>query len=203
MLQELLYFEDQYFEDLEHIFAFAGPWNSISVLVFTGTTDDGFNEEWREHFALIKRKTDFLFCLFFHVLIDQALHFTRQSQRLKTWSQARPYIAQPKLNGILGTHNSNVSPFYLLTAAALWLNGEIDVDGKLIAYSNLFRLESEKQNLPYDFLVTHAIAPETRRFLIHKERFHHPYFDNQKPDVKLLKSWGALLLQHFVMAGAD
>ena len=192
---ELEYFERQYPEDLEHIFALHGP--EMPLLIFTGTRDNRHVEEWQEHFALIERRIDFLFCLFFHVLIDQALHSTRRRERLNTWSASRRHVAQPKLHGVLGTARSNISPFYLLTSAALWRDDETDVDKKLIAYSRLFRRESEEQNIPYDFLVTRDISRVTQTFANHCSDFVRPYFHNQRPDMKLLESWGSLLLREF------
>ena len=198
---ELEYFERQYPEDLEHIFALDGP--EMPLLIFTGTRDNRHVEEWQEHFALIERRIDFLFCLFFHVLIDQALHSTRRRERLNTWSDSRRHVAQPKLHGVLGTARSNISPFYLLTSAALWLDDETDANNKLIAYSRLFRRESEEQNIPYDFLVTRDISRVTQTFANHYSDFVRPYFRNQKPDMKLLKSWGSLLLREFGVTDAN
>ena len=63
---ELEYFERQYPEDLEHIFALCGP--EMPLLIFTGTRDNRHVEEWQEHFALIERRIDFLFCLFLFCL---------------------------------------------------------------------------------------------------------------------------------------
>ena len=197
----LEYFERQYPEDLEHVFALHGP--EMPLLIFTGTKDNRHVEEWQEHFALIERRIDFLFCLFFHVLVDQALHSTRRSERFDTWSAFRRHVAQPKLHGVLGTARSNISPFYLLTSAALWLDDETDADKKLIAYSRLFRRESEEQNIPYDFLVTRDIARVTQTFANHCSDFVRPYFRNQKPDMKLLKSWGSLLLREFGVTDAS
>ena len=199
--EELEYFERQYPEDLEHIFALDGP--EMPLLIFTGTRDNRHVEEWQEHFALIERTIDFLFCLFFHVLIDQALHSTRRRERLNTWSASRRHVAQPKLHGVLGTARSNISPFYLLTSAALWLDDETDADNKLIAYSRLFRRESEEQNIPYDFLVTRDIARVTQTFANYYSEFVRPYFRNQKPDMKLLESWGSLLLREFGVTDAN
>ena len=198
---ELEYFERQYPEDLEHIFALHGP--EMPLLIFTGTRDNRHVEEWQEHFALIERRIDFLFCLFFHVLIDQALHSTRQRERLNTWSASRRHVAQPKLHGVLGTARSNISPFYLLTSAALWRDDETDVDKKLIAYSRLFRRESEEQNIPYDFLVTRDISRVTQTFANHYSEFVRPYFHNQKPDMELLELWGSLLLRELGVTHAN
>ena len=167
----------------------------MPLLIFTGTRDNRHVKEWQEHFALIESRIDFLFWLFFHVLIDQALFSTRRSERFNTWSAFRRHVAQPKLHGILGTAHSNISPFYLLTSAALWLDDEADADKKLIAGSRLFRHESEEQDIPYDFLVTRAIASATQTFANHCSDFVRPYFHNQKPDMKLLGSWGSLLLR--------
>ena len=198
---ELEYFERQYPEDLEHIFALHGP--EMPLLIFTGTKDNRHVEEWQEHFALIERRIDFLFCLFFHVLVDQALHSTRRSERFDAWSAFRRHVAQPKLHGVLGTARSNISPFYLLTSAALWLDDETDADKKLIAYSRVFRHESEAQDIPYDFLVTRDIARVTQTFANHCSEFVRPYFRNQKPDMKLLGSWGSLLLREFGVTDAN
>ena len=88
---ELEYFQCQYPEDLEHIFALRGP--EMPLLIFTGTRDNRHVTEWQEHFALIENRIDFLFCLFFHVLIDQALHSTRRSERFNTWSAFPKAIA--------------------------------------------------------------------------------------------------------------
>ena len=198
---ELEYFQCQYPEDLEHIFALHGP--EMPLLIFTGTRDNRHVEEWQKHFALIERRIDFLFCLFFHVLIDQALHSTRRSERFDTWSAFRRQVAQPKLHGVLGTARSNISPFYLLTSAALWPDDETDANKKLIAYSRLFRRESEEQNIPYDFLVTRDISRVTQTFANHCSDFVRPYFHNQKPDMKLLKSWGSLLLREFGVTDAN
>ena len=198
---ELEYFECQYPEDLEHIFALHGP--EMPLLIFTGTRDNRHVEGRQKHFALIERRIDFLFCLFFHVLIDQALHSTRRSERFDTWSAFRRQVAQPKLHGVLGTARSNISPFYLLTSAALWRDDTPDVDTKLIAYSRLFRRESEEQNIPYDFLVTRDIARVTQTFASHCSEFVRPYFRNQKPDMKLLESWGSLLLREFGVTDAN
>ena len=192
---ELEYFQCQYPEDLEHIFALHGP--EMPLLIFTGTRDNRHVEEWQKHFALIERRIDFLFCLFFHVLIDQALHSTRRSERFDTWSAFRRQVAQPKLHGVLGTARSNISPFYLLTSAALWPDDETDTNKNLIAYSRLFRRESEEQNIPYDFLVTRDISRVTQTFANHCSDFVRPYFHNQRPDMKLLESWGSLLLREF------
>ena len=198
---ELEYFERQYPEDLEHIFALHGP--EMPLLIFTGTRDNRHVEEWQEHFALIERRIDFLFCLFFHVLIDQALHSTRQRERLNTWSASRRHVAQPKLHGVLGTARSNISPFYLLTSAALWRDDETDVDKKLIAYSRLFRRESEEQNIPYDFLVTRDISRVTQTFANHYSEFVRPCFHNQKPDMGLLELWRSLLLRELGVTHAN
>ena len=74
------------------------------------------------------------------------------------------------------------------------------MDKKLIAYSRLFRRESEEQNIPYDFLVTRDISRVTQTFANYYSDFVRPYFHHQKPDMKLLESWGALLLREFGLA---
>ena len=121
---ELEYFEHQYPEDLGHVFALLGA--DVPLVIFTGATHPPHVRKWTEHFALIERKIYFLFCLFFHVLIDQSLHFTRQSDRLEIRLTTKHFIPQPKLLGILGMAHSNVSPFFLLVSATLWLDAEID-----------------------------------------------------------------------------
>ena len=90
---ELEYFKHQYPEDLEHVFALLG--RDMSLVIFTGAMHPPHVRKWTEHFALTERKIDFLFCLFFYVLIDQSLHFTRQSDRLEIRPTTKHFIPQP------------------------------------------------------------------------------------------------------------
>tara|TARA_B100000035_G_scaffold198667_1_gene169739 strand:- start:83 stop:739 length:657 start_codon:yes stop_codon:yes gene_type:complete len=196
MSQELEYFERQYPEDLEHVFDLLGA--NMSLLIFTNSRHPPHVKEWTEHFTLIERKVDFLFCLFFHVLIDQALHFTGQSGNLKFETDKSGYLDQPKLRGILATAHSNVSPFFLLVSATLWMEAGIDADGKLVAYSRLFRLLCEDLCIPFDFLSTQAVAREAGAFATGYEGFANAtYFRRQTPDLQLLQSWGSLLNKEF------
>ena len=200
--QELQYFESQYPEDLEHVFALLGA--NMSLMIFTKTAHPPHVRRWTEHFALIERKTDFLFCLFFHVLIDQSLHFTGQRGSLKLQTDTSGYLDEPKLRGILATAHSNVSPFFLLISAALWLDSEVDADSKLVAYSRLFRHQCEDRDIPYDFLIRQAIAGEARAFANDYRGFANAtYFHSQKPDMQLLQSWSSLLLREFGVTGAN
>ena len=130
----------------------------LSLMIFTKAAHPLTIRRWTEHFALIDRKTDFLFCLFFHVLIDQSLHFTGQGGSLELLRDWSGELSEPRLRGILATAHSDISPFLLLVAAALWADSESDADRKLVAYSSLFRDRCEYLGLPYDVLITEAIA---------------------------------------------
>ena len=201
-LQERDYFDRQYPEDLGHLVALHGT--NLSLMIFTKAAHPPTIRRWTEHFALIERKTDFLFCLFLHVLIDQSLHFTGQRGSLKLLRDWSGELSEPKLCGILATAHSNVSPFLLLLAAALWADSEGDAGRKLVAYSLLFRDRCEDLGLPYDLLITEAMAVEAHAFAKdHRAMAKTAYFQGQSPDMQLLESWSGLLLREFGIAGVS
>lgn len=194
--QEREYLDGQYPGDLEHMFALLGA--DISLMAFTKAIRPPSIRKWTEHFALIERKTDFLFCLFFHVLIDQALHVTGQRGVLNICRDTTVSLGGPKLCGILASAHSNVSPFFLLVTATLWLDPEGDAERKLVAYSALFRDRCEYRGIPYDYLITQAVAGEARAFADDYRAFSEAaYFKGQSPDTRLLASWSRLLLREF------
>ena len=195
-LQEREYLDCQYPEDLGHLVALHGT--DLSLMIFTKAAHPPTIRRWTEHFARIDRKTDFLFCLFFHVLIDQSLHFTGQTGSLKLLRDWSGELSEPRLRGILATAHSDISPFFLLVAAALWADSESDTDRKLVAYSSLFRDRCEDLGLPYDVLITEAIAEEARAFATdYRARANTAYFKGRSPDMELLESWSGLLLREF------
>ena len=195
-LQERKYLDRQYPEDLGHLVALHGT--DLSLMIFTKAAHPPTIRRWRDHFALIERKTDFLFCLFFHVLIDQSLHFTGQTGSLKLLRDWSGELSEPRLRGILATAHSDICPFLLLVAAALWADSESDADRKLVAYSSLFRDRCEDLCLPYDALIAEAIAGEARVFATdYRARVNTAYFKGRSPDVELLESWSGLLLREF------
>ena len=200
-LQEREYLDCQYPEDLGHLVALHGT--DLSLMIFTKAARPPNIRRWTEHFTLIERKTDFLFCLFFHVLIDQSLHFTGQRgslQLLRDWSGE---LSEPRLRGILASAHSDISPFFLLVAAALWSDSESDTGRKLVAYSSLFRDRCEDLGIPYGFLIAEAIAKEARAFAKdYRARTRAAYFGGQSPDMQLLESWSELLLAEFGVAEA-
>ena len=201
-LQERDYFDRQYPEDLGHLVALHGT--NLSLMIFTKAAHPPTIRRWTEHFALIDRKTDFLFCLFFHVLIDQSLHFTGQRGSLKLLRDRSSELSEPKLCGILATAHSNVSPFLLLVAAALWADSESGAGRKLTAYSLLFRDRCEDLGLPYDVLITEAIAEEARAFAKdYRAIAGTAYFKGRPLDMQLLESWSALLLRDFGITEAS
>ena len=195
-LQVREYLDCQYPEDLGHLVALHGT--DLSLMIFTKATHPPIIRRWTKHFALIGRKTDFLFCLFFHVLIDQSVHFTGQRgglQLLREWSGE---LSEPRLRGILATAHSDISPFFLLVAAALWSDSERDAGGKLVAYSALFRERCEALGIPYDVIIIEAIAGEARAFAEdYRAKARTAYFEGQSPDMQLLESWSGLLLAEF------
>jgi hypothetical protein len=195
-LQEREYLDCQYPEDLGHLVALHGA--DLSLMIFTKAAHPPTIRRWTEHFALIERKTDFLFCLFLHVLIDQSLHFTGQKGSLELLRDWTGELREPRLRGILATAHSDISPFLLLVAAALWADSEGDAGGKLVAYSLLFRDRCEDLGLPYDVLITEAIAEEARAFAKdYRVMAKTAYFQGQSPDMQLLESWSGLLLREF------
>ena len=201
-LQEREYLDCQYPEDLGHLVALHGT--DLSLMIFTKAAHPLTIRRWTEHFALIDRKTDFLFCLFFHVLIDQSLHFTGQGGSLELLRDWSGKLSEPRLRGILATAHSAISPFLLLVAAALWADSESDADRKLVAYSSLFRDRCEYLGLPYDVLITEAIAGEARAFAKDYPKIASTaYFKGRSPDMQLLESWSGLLLAEFGVTGAS
>ena len=201
-LQEREYLDCQYPEDLGHLVALHGT--DLSLMIFTKAAHPPTIRRWTEHFARIDRKTDFLFCLFFHVLIDQSLHFTGQTGSLKLLRDWSGELSEPRLRGILATAHSDIDPFLLLVAAALWADSESDADRKLVASSSLFRDQCEDLGLPYDALIAEAIAGGARAFAKdYRARANAAYFQGQSPDMQLLESWSALLLREFGITEAS
>ena len=201
-LQEREYLDCQYPEDLGHLVALHGT--DLSLMIFTKAAHPPTIRRWTEHFGLVDRKTDFLFCLFFHVLIDQSLRFTSRRGSLKLLRGWSGELSEPKLCGVLATAHSHISPFLLLLAAALWADSESDAGRKLVAYSLLFRDRCEDLGLPYDVLITEAIAGEARAFAKdYRARANTAYFKGRLPDMELLESWSALLLREFGITEAS
>ena len=195
-LQERQYLDCQYPEDLRHLVALHGT--DLSLMIFTKAAHPPTIRRWTGHFAIIDRNTDFLFCLFFHVLIDQSLHFIGQRGRLKLLREWSGELSEPRLRGTLATAHGDVSPFLLLVAAALWADSESDAGRKLVAYCSLFRDRCEDLGLPYDLLITEAMAVEARAFAKdYRTMARTAYFQGHSPDTQLLGSWIGLLLAEF------
>ena len=200
-LRELEYFDRHYPEDLEHLVALHG--SNLSLMIFTKAAHPPIIRRWTEHFALIEHKTDFLFCLFFHVLVDQSLHFTSRRGSLELLRDWSGELSEPRLRGILATAHSDISPFFLLVAAALWSDSESDTGRQLVAYSSLFRDRCEDLGIPYGFLIAEAIAKEARAFAKdYRAKTRTAYFGGQSLDMQLLESWSGLLLAEFGVAEA-
>lgn len=190
------YFDCHYPKDLEHMIALLGA--NLSLMAFTKARHPSSIRKWTEHFALVRYKTDFLFCLFFHILIGQSLHFTGQRGSLNLQKESCGPLGEPKLRGILASAHSNVSPFFLLVAATLWLDSESGAGNKLIAYSALFRDRCEHLGIPIENLIAQAIAGAALSFADdYRTLANAAYFKGQTPDNSLLESWSSLLLREF------
>ena len=195
--EELNYYKHQFPDDLNHMLALRGA--CLSIMFFTVMSRSHPLRKWIDHFVLIESKLDFLFCLFFHVLIDQALDLTGRSHRgLEIVSGSFGKLPKPKLQGFLATSETAVSPFYALVSAAFWADPCQDTSKKLMAYSKLFRAECDENDVPFEFLVDHAIADDALWFASSYYGFAQTaYFLHRIPDLQLLQSWSSLLLGEF------
>ena len=132
---ELEYFEYQYPEDLEHVFALLGA--EISLVIFTRAMHPPHIRKWTKHFPLSEHNIDFLFCLFLHILTNQSLDLTGQSfKAFEICSDRSGKLAQPPLQGFLATSRTAISPFFLLVSAAFWTDSAVDTRKKYLPTLN-------------------------------------------------------------------
>jgi hypothetical protein len=133
------YFTDEFDKDLTSVLDYVNSVDrSISLIMFTRPPRPVHIARWAQHFARLPHKKDFLYCLFFTVLFDQALH----SLGFLTNLERDGVLRNPKLKGLLASAHSHMSPFNLLLAATLWPQ-ELQEEAKFRNYCSFFSSELE------------------------------------------------------------
>jgi hypothetical protein len=92
---------------------------SIVSLVPERSHQKSFGDTARE-FQGLEKKIDFLFCYYFSVLLDQAIHSSLRSE----YPHFDHFARYPKFCGILGSYWTNLHPALLLLAATLYTSRE-------------------------------------------------------------------------------
>ena len=123
------YYRRQFRVDLE---AVSAGFDSISVASLKGRKPHQYREESSLAFHALDEKRSFLFCYFFCVLLDQAVHSAAHDEH----SHFDAFWRCPLFQGILGTAHTNLHPALILDAA-VWQVGEEEEEASSAEFSEL------------------------------------------------------------------
>jgi hypothetical protein len=130
------YYREQFRHDLEVV---AAGFDSISVVSLKGREPGGYREESSQAFQSLDEKRPFLFCYFFCVLLDQAVHTGGRDEH----SHFDTFWQCPKFQGILGTAHTNLHPALILDAA-VWLVDKGEEESSSAEFAELAEFFSEE-----------------------------------------------------------
>jgi len=114
------YYKKQFPLELLNIKDTLAVGRGISIHSLISDSAGGHFGQTRQAFLETKSKPQFLFCFFYTVLIDQAIH----SSLLEEHRNFEKTSGYPKFVGILSSYGSNMDPSLLLLIATSYLNGE-------------------------------------------------------------------------------